>query len=151
MKGMTEQLSASKIFKEHADEIGRDNIRIEQPEWVGNRHVYNVYINEDNGNGQVHVLVDADTDLPISMDVTGSDGEEMRMTFQFDGDFDSSLLRPIIPKGVKIERTDMSKIMGGGDHEQMLKGFEEFGKAFDGHHKISIGDHDEDEDVPTKG
>jgi hypothetical protein len=145
MKGMTEQLSASKIFKEHADEIGRDNIRIEQPEWVGNRHVYNVYINEKDGNGQVHILIDADTDLPVSMDISGPNGEEMRMSFQFDGDFDSSLLRPIIPSGVKIERTDMSKMMGGGgvNHEDMLKGLEEFGKSFEGGRGM-FDDHHED-------
>lgn len=137
MKGMTEQLSASKIFKEHADEIGRENLRIEQPEWVGNRHVYNVYINEKDGNGQVHILVDADTDLPISMDVSGTEGEEMRMSFQFDGDFDSSLLYPIIPKGVKIERIDPTKMMDGdgGGHEDMFRGLEGIGKTFGDHHE----------------
>lgn len=145
MKGMTEQLSASKIFKEHAEEIGRDNIRIEQPEWVGNRRVYNVYINEPDGDGQVHILVDADSDLPISMLVTGSNGEEMRMSFQFDGDFDSSLLHPIIPKGVKIERIDPTKMMDGegGNHVDVFKSLEGLGKSLEDGHG-TFGDHHED-------
>ena len=147
MKGMTEQLSASKIFEEHADEIGRDNIRIEQPTWVGNRHVYNVYIDEANGQGKVHILVDADTDLPISMTVSGPNGEDMKMKFQFDGDFDSSLLRPIIPKGVNIEEIDMSKAMGGAfNNEEFLRGMEEFGKSFEHGGKGPFGDNDHDHD-----
>jgi hypothetical protein len=132
MQGLTEQLTASKIFEEHADEIGRDNIRVEQPEWAGNRRVYNVYIDEPNGEGRVHVLVDADTDLPISMTVNGSRGEQMKMQFQFDSDFDSSLLRPSIPSGVKVERLDPTKMGGEGDN--FLKGLEDFGHEMERMH-----------------
>lgn len=137
MQGIAEELSASKILGEHSDEIGKENIRIEQPEWVGNRRVYNVYITSPHGEGDasnVHILVDADTDLPINMTVSGERGEAMTMKFQFDADFDSSLLYPTIPSGVKIEKLDSTKMLNGGDHD-FFEGIEHFGKGMERAHR----------------
>jgi hypothetical protein len=140
MQNLTKELTASHILEDNADEIGRNNIRIEQPVWVDGRHVYNVYINEPNGEGKFHLLVDADTDLPISMNVDGPNGESFRMKFQFNSDFDDSLLQPILPSGIKFEQMDASKM--GGDGEDFFRGLEEFGKEMErkhgGHDSIEI-------------
>ena len=40
MQNLTKELTASHILEDNADEIGRNNIRIEQPVWVDGRHVY---------------------------------------------------------------------------------------------------------------
>ena len=79
---------------------------------------------------------------------SGPNGEDMKMSFQFDGDFDSSLLRPIIPKGVKVETIDMSKMMGEGfNNEEFLKGMEEFGKSFENGHGPFGNMHDDKVEV----
>lgn len=132
MQNLTKELTASHILEENADEIGRDNIRIEQPVWVDGRHVYNVYVDEPNGEGRFHLLVDADTDLPISMNVNGPNGESFRMKFQFNSDFDRSLLQPVLPSGIKFERMDTN--MMGPDGGDFLKGLEELGKEMERKH-----------------
>jgi hypothetical protein len=132
MQQLTEQLTASKIFEEHADEIGRENIRIEQPVTVNGRSVYNVYINDPKGEGRIHVVVDARTDLPLNMSVDGPNGEEMRMSFQFDGDFDSSMLRPVLPSGVKFQHLDPKTM--GGDAKGFLRGLEDLGDEIERMH-----------------
>lgn len=133
MTEMTTELTASNILKEGADDIGRENIRVEQPVFVNGKRVYNVYVNEPHGEGQFHILVDADSDLPISMDVKGPRGESMRMSFQFNGDFDNSFLQPVLPSGIKFERIDKNTLGGhGGDFMEGMKDFH-FKLGDDGH------------------
>ncbi|HXH60798.1 MAG TPA: hypothetical protein VNI20_05510 [Fimbriimonadaceae bacterium] len=139
MHNLTKELSASKIFKEHANEIGKNNIQIEQPHIVDGRNVYNVTITDPHGNGQFHVLVDADTDLPINMEVRGQEGVSMKMSFQFDGDFDDSLLQPILPSGIKFEHIDKNMI-DGPDKNDMVDGLKELGKAFHGENSDKDGE-----------
>jgi hypothetical protein len=127
MQGMAEQLTASKIFEQHGDEMGRQNIRVEQPVVVDGRRVYNVYISDpDNAGNQVHVVVDAETDLPISMQMQGVRGESMQMSFQFNGEFDRSLLQPVLPSGVKFKHTDIKSM--GGEGEDLFHNLEQAGK-----------------------
>jgi hypothetical protein len=147
MSEMTRELTVTNILKEGADDIGRNNIRVEQPVNVNGRSVYNVYVTEPNGEGQFHILVDADTDLPISMSVDGPKGEEMRMSFEFNGEFDSSYLQPVLPTGVKFERIDRSKMMGEGAefmngmkdfHFKLKSGHEEHAAPIDGKEHVRI-------------
>lgn len=132
MQGMAEHLTASKIFEQHADEMGQ-RVRVEQPVVVDGRRVYNVYITDpDNAGHQVHVVVDAETDLPISMDMQGVRGGSMQMSFQFNGEFDRSLLQPVLPSGIKFRHTDPKSMDGEG--EDMLHELKEIGEVFkDGH------------------
>ena len=132
MQGMTEELTASKIFKEHADEIGRNNIRVEQPVTVDGQRVYNVYITSRQGEGQLHVLVNAETDLPMSMEIMGDNGTAMRMKFQFNGDFDDSYLQPLLPSGIKFKYMDKNEL--GGQGADFMKGMAELGKEMDKRH-----------------
>ncbi|MEX2242235.1 MAG: hypothetical protein WD716_00150 [Fimbriimonadaceae bacterium] len=132
MQGMAEQLTASKIFEQHADEMGQ-RVRVEQPVVVDGRRVYNVYITDPNKAGnQVHVVVDAETDLPISMKMQGERGESMHMSFEFNGEFDRSLLQPVLPSGVKFKHTDIKSM--GGEGKDMFRGLEEFGNAMEHTH-----------------
>ncbi len=132
MSEMANELTASNILKQGEGEIGRENIRIEQPVVVNGRRVYNVYVTEPHGEGNFHILVDADTDLPISMNVDGKNGESMRMSFQFNGEFDNSFLQPVLPSGIKFERIDRSML--GGDGENFMEGMKDFHfKLNDGH------------------
>ena len=144
MQGMAEQLTASKIFEQHADDMGRQNIRVEQPVVVDGRRVYNVFISDpDNAGNQVHVVVDAETDLPISMEMQGVRGESMQMTFQFNGEFDRSLLQPVLPSGVKFKHTDFKSM--GTEGEDMFQGLEQFGKTMEDMHKDGKSHEDKDE------
>ena len=144
MQNMAEQLTASKIFEQHADDMGRQNIRVEQPVVVDGRRVFNVYISDPhNAGNQVHVVVDAETDLPISMQMQGVRGESMQMSFQFNGEFDRSLLQPVLPSGVKFKHTDPKTMDGEGDG--MLHELKEFGKVLKDMHDSGKPHEDESE------
>lgn len=121
VKSITDELTVSKILEKGADEIGRENIRIEQPTMVDGRRVYHVYISKFDGDeeGRGHMLVDADTDLPIYLEFEGSGTERLRIDFQFDGEFDDSLLRPVLPSGIKMNYMDIDSLrqMGGDGHD----------------------------------
>lgn len=134
VKKITEEVTVSKILEKGADEIGRDNIHVEQPVEIDGRRVYNVYItNIDHGNGRVHMLVDAETDLPISMSFDGENGEAFRMEFDFNAEFDDSLLRPVLPSGIKFNYMDIGNL--GKDVEgfgrEMEEAFKGLGEGFD--------------------
>ncbi len=131
VKQISDEVSVSKLLEKGADEIGRENIVVEQPVLVDGRRVYNVFIDGVHGDGRVHIVVDAETDLPISISAQSQRGEIFEMSFEFNSDFDDSLLRPVLPTGVTFQHLDI------GD---MSKMGEKFGHDFDFGHKFGSDD-----------
>lgn len=137
VKAISDEISVSKILAKGADEIGRENIVVEQPTMVDGRSVYNVYVTKvDHGVGRVHMVVDAESDLPISISAESGNGENFKMSFQFNSEFDDSLLRPILPSGVKFEHKNIGDMGAFG---------KEMGHDFDFGHKFGSDDEDREE------
>ncbi len=144
VKEIVAHLSVANLLKEAEDEIGKENIQISGIYTENGRRLYDVEVRDPESGSHAFFTIDADTDLPVSLEIRGiEDGEsvmEGRMSFQFNGEVDDSWLEPVLPTGVKFEHFDLGDMRrgGGGDF------FDGFGDMFDDL------DDDDDEDVDKR-
>lgn len=143
VKQVANEISISKLLEKSADEIGRENIRVEQPVTVDGRRVYNVYVTNIHGGGKAHMVVDAESDLPLTIEFTDQDGDSGTINFDFNAEFDDSLLRPILPSGIKFEHMDIGKMMEGMPKDGMKDFGKDFSKGMD--FDFDFGDHQKQE------
>ena len=87
---------------------------------------------------QVRMLVDADTDLPQTIDVTEKDGtgkvkESSVIRMRFGGQLGSSVALPKIPKNAKVTTLDLSTMVSGAMNQAagQMKGMDNIGQAID--------------------
>ena len=75
-------------------------------------------VNDPRSGAHAFFTIDADTDLPVSLEMRGVDVDGSvlgRMNFQFNGEVDDSWLEPVLPTGVKFEYINPMDRAGGGD------------------------------------
>ena len=142
VKEIVSQLSVANLLKHAEDEIGKENIYISKVYTENGRQLYDVEVNDPRSGSHAFFTIDADTDLPVSVEMRGVEvGGSMhgRMSFQFNGEVDDSWLEPVLPTGVKFEHFDLGDMRrdGGGDF------FDGFGDMFDDHD-------DDDEEIVRK-
>lgn len=141
VKEIVSQLSVANLLKHAEDEIGKENIHISGIYTENGRRLYDVEVNDPESGSHAFFTIDADTDLPVSVEMRGVEvGGSMhgRMSFQFNGEVDDSWLEPVLPTGVKFEHFDLRDMRGGGDF------FDGFGDMFDD------DDDDDDEEIVRK-
>ena len=144
VKEIVSQLSVANLLKEAEAEIGKENIRISQVYTADNgQRRYDVEVRDPRNGSHAFFVIDADTDLPVSVEVRGIDVEGSmhgRMSFQFNGEVDDSWLEPVLPTGVEFKHINpMDMATGGGDP------WDGIGDMFDDH-----DDGDDDEDVDKR-
>lgn len=108
---------------------GRDHIKVMPIRELNGRQVYDVQMTEKDGPGKAFLTVDANTDLPIFIDASGDNGEDVVIHLRYN---DNIRIQSNFPKDAKIEEIDLSKmgdLFDGKKMEEAFKGFEMFGKS----------------------
>ncbi|MCH7489398.1 MAG: hypothetical protein IID05_01770, partial [Gemmatimonadetes bacterium] len=129
VKEIVSQLSVANLLKHAEDEIGKENIVISQVYTANGRRLYDVEVRDSKSGSHAFFVIDADTDLPVSVEMRGVEVEGSmhgRMSFQFNGEVDDSWLEPVLPTGVKFEYINL-RDMAGGDGDF----WDGFGDMFD--------------------
>lgn len=130
-----------KEIAEMESKYGKDHIRIMPLREQDGRQVYDVQMTEPNGSGKAFLTVDANTDLPIFIDASGSEGDgDVVIHLRYN---DRIQLKPNFPAGATIKKIDLSQLATGekmgNDMEKMgeeiEKMFEGFAKDFQSKHK----------------
>lgn len=142
VKEVVSNLSVANLLKEAEDEIGAENIQISKVYRRKGQRLYDVEVRDPKSGSHAFFTIDADTDLPVSVEIREADGEggmQGRMSFQFNGDVDDSYLEPVLPTGVKFEYIKPMDMRGRkGDF------FDGIGDMFD--HDDDDDRHDDDDD-----
>ena len=147
VKEIVSQLSVANLLKEAEGEIGKENIRISDIYTANGQRLYDVEVNDPKSGAHAFFTIDADTDLPVSLEFReGNDDGSVdggRISFLFNGDVDDSWLEPVLPTGVKFEHINPMDRRGGGGSD-FWDGFgDSMGDMFD-------DDDDDDEEIVRK-
>lgn len=134
MPNITDEImGAFDLKKEVADmeaKYGKDHIFVGKLRTGDDgRQVYDVTMTEKDGPGKAFLTVDAQTDLPVFIDASGDEGEDLKIHLRYN---DNVRIQPSFPKGAKVEEIDLSSMSGmfdGKKMEEAFKGFEMFGKS----------------------
>ena len=118
VKEIVSELSVANLLKEAEAEIGKENILISPVYTEKGRRLYDVEVRDPKSGSHAFFVIDADTDLPVRLEIRGmEDGEpdmQGSMSFQFNGEVDDSWLGPVLPTGVKFEYIRPMDMAGGG-------------------------------------
>ena len=120
---ITKSFSLKKEIAEMESKYGKDRIQILPFRDQDGRRVYDVRMSDPESEGKAFLTVDADTDLPIYIEVTGDKpGEQLVINLRYN---DAIRIQPNFPANAKVEELDLTKVMDG---EKVGKGMEHFGR-----------------------
>ena len=123
---ITKSFSLKKEIAEMESKYGKDHIRIMPFRQLDGRRVYDVQMTDPEGQGKAFLTVDADTDLPIFIDVDGEKaGDNVVINLRYNDNVD---VTPRFPAGAKVQEIDMSNMMNG---EKFGKDMEDFGRSME--------------------
>jgi hypothetical protein len=123
---ITKSFSLKKEIAEMESKYGKDHIRILPFRQENGRRVYDVQMTEPDGPGKAFLTVDADTDLPIYIDIAGEKAEDnVVINLRYNDNVD---VTPRFPAGAKVKEIDMSNMMDG---EKFGKDMEDFGRSME--------------------
>lgn len=144
VKEIVSSLSVANLLKEAEAEIGKENILISPVYTENGQQLYDVEVHDPESGSHAFFVIDADTNLPVRLEIRGMEDGELdmqgSMSFLFNGEVDDSYLEPVLPTGVKFEHINLMDMAGGGGDF-----FEGFGDMFD-----RDDDGDDDEIVRTE-
>lgn len=133
MPNVAEEIAGAFDLKKEIAEMekkfGKDHIVILPFRTQDGRKVYDVQMTEPDGPGTAFLTIDASSDLPIYIDASGEDGEDLTIHLRYNGQVQ---FRPKFPANAKIKELDltkMDKMFDGKKLEEAFKGFESFGKG----------------------
>ncbi len=135
MPNIAEEIAGAFDLKKEVAEMekkyGKDHIRIMPFRTLDGRRVYDVQMTEPNGPGKAFLTIDANTDLPIFIDASGDDGEDVTINLRYNGEVQ---FRPNFPTTAKVQELDLSKMgemFDGKKLEEAFKGLSgsTFGKG----------------------
>ncbi|AIE86577.1 LolA family protein [Fimbriimonas ginsengisoli] len=126
-----DHMDLKKMLKDYRDKYGKDQIQISAVTSEGGKDVYHVTMQSKTDPDRVEMLVDASTDLPEQIVVTGKerDGswrQTLKMGMHFGTEIDPKELNVDFPASAKKVDIDLGALVGDA-----MKGVEAVGSAFD--------------------
>lgn len=117
-EGMQEVDLRGKL-EEYERQYGKDNIKIGPIVHHFGESTYDVDLQKTGEPEKVHMVVNADTDLPERIEVTKRQGDgswqkDMIMELKFGSSVDIDLANPKFPANAKVVEMDLSKMIQGG-------------------------------------
>jgi len=124
------EMDLKKRLKEYQEKYGKDHIQITPVTQENGKSVYHVTMVSPDDPSEVRMLVDANTDLPESIDVTekgegGKVKEKSVVHLRFGGQIGKELTMPKIPKNAKVNSLDLNTMISGAMAQMgnSMKGF----------------------------
>lgn len=113
-QGLTQgmhELSLQKMISDFENKYGKDHIKISPIHSVDGRDVYEANLDSPEDGSRVQMVVDANSDLPRHIHVTGPKEEDnVDMDLRFNDQIDQSAFDMTIPAGAKVNHMDFSKM-----------------------------------------
>jgi hypothetical protein len=110
-----QELSMSSILAQYEREYGTKNMSIGAVHDWQDRRVYDVTLRDPNSPARGNLVVDAESDLPIFLEVfesqNGIVGKTMEMTARFNDEAASAILGTELRKGARHETIAVEKLM----------------------------------------
>lgn len=115
------QLDVKKMLAQFKDEFGGQNAKVSDVFEQDGQMVYTVDLSSPKESERVKITVDADSDLPLRIQVNGEHEVDVRV--EFGHAIDIQPMEKIVPKDAKRTEVDLSKMIQGG-MEELGKGLQ---------------------------
>ncbi|HTQ12151.1 MAG TPA: hypothetical protein VMI31_18960 [Fimbriimonadaceae bacterium] len=109
-------IDIKKMIDDFAARYGKDNIRVSPIMDEYGKSFYEVDLQKPGEPERVHMVVNADNDLPEHIDISGALGpsENVSIDLQFGGEIDPSMANLQIPANAKHKDLDLGKMIQEG-------------------------------------
>jgi len=110
------QMDIKKMIDEFGERYGKDNIRVSPIMQKFGKSFYEVDLQKPGEAQRVHMVVNAENDLPEHIDVSGSRGpsENVSIDLQFGGEIDPGMANLQIPANAIHKDIDVAKMIQEG-------------------------------------